>query len=129
MTSDQQHSTPAAGRRGKADGASNPERRLYSTVLACEAVVIGLAIPVAISVQKVDGTTAGWAGGALAVLCLLACGVMGRPWGFAVGTALQVVVLLTGFVVPMMFILGVLFGALWGTAFWLGRQAEQARAR
>ncbi|MEV5574129.1 DUF4233 domain-containing protein [Spirillospora sp. NPDC052269] len=107
----------------------NPERRLYSTVLACEAIVIGLAIPVAISVQKVDGSVAGWVGGSLAVLCLLACGVMGRPWGFAVGTVLQALVLLTGFMVPMMFILGVLFGALWGTAFWLGRQAEKAQAR
>ncbi|WP_067477356.1 DUF4233 domain-containing protein [Actinomadura hibisca] len=107
----------------------NPARRLLSTVLTCEAIVVALVIPVAVAVQGVDGATAGIVCGGLAVLCLLTAGVLRFPWGVAAGTVVQVLVLATGFMVSTMFILGVVFGALWATAIWLGRQAEKARAQ
>lgn len=113
-----------AGRR-----AGSPVRRLYATVLACEAIVIALAIPVAISVLDVSGTTAGAVCGGLAVLCLLMAGLLRFPWSFAAGSALQVAIIATGFMVPAMFFLGALFGALWLTAFWMGRKVERLPAR
>ncbi|MDL4819259.1 DUF4233 domain-containing protein [Actinomadura opuntiae] len=113
-----------AGRR-----APDPVRRLYATVLTCEAIVIALAIPVAISVLDVSGATAGLVCGGLAVLCLLMAGLLRFPWAFAAGTVLQVAIIATGFMVPAMFFLGVLFGALWGTAFWMGRKVERLAAR
>ncbi|MGK5558465.1 DUF4233 domain-containing protein [Actinomadura kijaniata] len=116
-----------AGERGGA--GANPARRLLATVLTCEAVVIALAIPVAVAVQKVDGALAGAVCGGLAVACLLAAGLLRFPWGVTVGTVLQVAIFATGLMVPTMFFLGVLFGALWGTAIWMGRKAENAQAR
>ncbi|MFI6521080.1 DUF4233 domain-containing protein [Spirillospora sp. NPDC050679] len=107
----------------------NPARRLLSTVLTCEAIVIALAVPVAVAVQKVDGATAGVVCGGLAVLCLLTAGLLRFPWGVALGTVVQVLMLATGFMVSTMFILGVVFGALWATAIWLGRKAESAQAQ
>ncbi|TDD64809.1 DUF4233 domain-containing protein [Actinomadura rubrisoli] len=113
--------------RGTATG--NPARRLLATVLGCEAIVIALAIPVAVAVLDVDGATAGLVCGGLAVVCLLMAGLLRFPWGIAAGTVLQVLVIATGFMVPTMFFLGALFGALWGTGIWMGRKAREAGAR
>jgi hypothetical protein len=104
-------------------------RSLFATILACEAVVIGLAIPVAVAVGGVSGLTAGVVCGGLAVLCLVMAGLLRFSWAVPVGTGLQVLIVATGFLVPAMFFLGALFGLLWGTAIWMGRKAERAGAR
>lgn len=104
-------------------------RRLCAAVLACEAIVIALAIPVAISVVHADAKTAGIAGGALAIVSVLLAGLLRFRWAFVAGGVLQLVVIATGFVVPTMFFLGVVFGVLWATAIWLGRKAEGIEAR
>ncbi|GAA1828124.1 MULTISPECIES: DUF4233 domain-containing protein [Actinomadura] len=109
--------------------ADNPARRLFATVLACEAIVIGLAIPVAVAVLDVDGATAGGVCGSLALVCLVLAGLLRRPWAIPAGTVLQVLIIATGFMVPAMFFLGAVFGALWGTAIWLGRKAAAAQPR
>lgn len=111
------------------DAAANPARRLLATVLGCEAIVIALAIPVAVSVGDVDGATAGGVCGGLAVVCLLVAGLLRFPWAVSVGTVLQVLIFATGFMVPAMFFLGVVFGALWATAIWMGRKARSAQPR
>ena len=107
----------------------NPARRLFAAVLASEAVVIGLAIPVAVVALDVDGAVAGGVCGGLALACLLLAGLLRRPWAIPAGSALQVLIVATGFMVPAMFFLGVVFGALWGTAIWLGRKAAAAQPR
>ena len=102
-------------------------RRLCATVLIFEVVVIWLAIPVAISIAHAKPVQAGVVGGALAVAALVIAGLVGRPgqgWTLAGGTALQVAVIATGVVVPVMYGLGVIFGALWLTAIWLGRRYQ-----
>ncbi|WP_067794125.1 DUF4233 domain-containing protein [Actinomadura formosensis] len=111
------------------DTAGNPARRLFATVLGCEAIVIALAIPVAVAVLKVDGATAGAVCGSLAAACLVLAGLLRRPWAIPAGTGLQVLIIATGFMVPAMFFLGAVFGALWGTAIWLGRKAMSAQPR
>ncbi|TMQ91484.1 DUF4233 domain-containing protein [Actinomadura soli] len=109
--------------------AANPVRRLLATVLGCEAIVIALAIPVAVAVLDVDGATAGAVCGGLAVACLLMAGLLRFPWAVAAGGVLQVLIIATGFMVPAMFFLGVVFGALWATAIWMGRKAKSAAPR
>jgi hypothetical protein len=104
-------------------------RRLLATVLACEAIVIALAIPVAVAVLDVDGAVAGLVCGGLAVLCVVLAGLLRFPWAVPAGGVLQVVIIATGFMVPSMFFLGALFGALWVTGIWLGRKAENVGAR
>lgn len=104
-------------------------RRLLAAVLTCEAIVIALAIPVAVSVLKVDGATAGLVCGGLAVACLVLAGLLRFPWAITVGHVLQVLMIAAGFMVPTMFFLGFLFGALWVTAIWMGRKVEGAQAR
>lgn len=106
-------------------------RQLCGTVLIMEAVVIGLAIPVAIVQEHLHRAVAGGVGGGLAVCALLLGGVVGRPgmgWALWAGTALQVLVIAAGAVVPAMYILGVIFAALWITGIWLARRLQAPSA-
>jgi hypothetical protein len=100
-------------------------RQLCGTVLAMEAIVIGLAIPVAIVLEHVHHGLAGGVGGGLAVSALLLSGVVGRPgmgWALVAGTVLQALVIAAGAVVPAMYALGAIFAALWITGIWLARR-------
>ena len=102
-------------------------RQLCGTVLIMEAIVIGLAIPVAIVGEHANRGLAGGIGGGLAVCALLIGGVVGRPrmgWALWAGTVLQVLVIAAGVVVPAMYVLGVIFAALWVTGIWLARRHE-----
>ena len=102
-------------------------RRLLASVLVFEAIVIGLAIPVAITIVHTSPRAAGIAGGVLAVVAVALAGVAGRPrarWALVAGTVLQAVMIAAGAVVPVMYALGVIFAALWLTAIWLGRRYE-----
>jgi hypothetical protein len=102
-------------------------RRLCGTVLIMEAVVIGLAIPVAITISHAKATSAGTAGGILAGAAVVLAGIAGRGvprWVLVAGSVLQVLVIATGVVVPVMYALGVIFAGLWSTAIWLGRRYQ-----
>jgi len=99
-------------------------RRMCAMVLVCEALVIALAIPVAISVAHADATAAAIAGGGAALAAVLLSGLLRYRPAYVAGSVLQILVIAAGFVVPAMFILGVIFGALWITAIWLGRSVE-----
>ena len=100
-------------------------RQLCGTVLVMEAIVIGLAIPVAIVLEHANRGLAGGVGGALAVCALLIGGLVGRPrmgWALLAGTVLQLLVIAAGVVVSAMYALGVIFAALWVTGIWLARR-------
>lgn len=88
-------------------------RRLSAAVLVLEAIVIALAIPVAIKVSGSDAATAGIAGGGLAVLCLLVCGLLRFAWAFYLGALVQLAAIAAGVWVPLMYALGVIFAALY----------------
>jgi hypothetical protein len=106
-------------------------RQLCGTVLIMEAVVIGLAIPVAIVLEHANHGLAGGIGGALAVCAVLIGGVVGRPrmgWAVLAGTVLQVLVIASGVVVPAMYTLGAIFAALWITGIWLARRHQPTPA-
>lgn len=104
-------------------------RTLCSSVLLFEAIVLGLAIPVALALSDADGGTVVAVGLTLVVLCFVAAGLLGRgSAGLAVGWVVQVGAVLSGFVVPVMFFLGAVFGLLWFYAIQLGRKGDAATA-
>ena len=107
---------------------SSPKRILGAAVLCFEAPCVFFGGLVA---KDLTGLSTGQAvGGAslIAVLCFLVAGLLGRPGGYVAGWVLQAVILATGFVVPAMFIVGVMFTALWATAMIKGGQSDQRAA-
>lgn len=103
-------------------------RILASAVLISEALVVFFATLVA---QGLGDTSAGsvWLlGGALSLACLLTSGLLRRRWGYVLGSVLQLAVVAAGFVVTVMFALGLVFAALWVAALFYGARAEAVRA-
>ncbi|MCR1159897.1 DUF4233 domain-containing protein [Paenarthrobacter sp. UW852] len=92
-----------------------------STVLLLEAFVafFGTLAVFGLKRGEVDPGIILGVGIALSIVLVLACAVLSKPWGIAVGWALQLVLILTGFAEPMMFIVGILFAICW----WYGIRA------
>ncbi|MEV4068027.1 DUF4233 domain-containing protein [Nonomuraea dietziae] len=104
-------------------------RRLGASVLGMQAIVVALITPVAIRIQGVPVPVAVTVGIGLAVLCVVAAGLLKRPFGYVVGSLVQVLAIATGFLVPMMFFLGAIFAALWITAIFVARRVEGVTSR
>jgi hypothetical protein len=97
-------------------------------ILLLEAVVVALAVPVALAVDD-RGATAAIVLGALAILLALGSGAVRRPRGVAVGWVLQILVVLTGFVVPAMAALGLVFLGVWVVGVIYGAKGDALAAR
>jgi hypothetical protein len=104
------------------------QRSMCATMLALQAVVLGLTTPVMISVAAVPVSTALLVGLGLTVACVVVAGMLRRPWAFAVGWGIQVASLALGVVITMMFVLGAIFTALWAGAYFLGAKIDRERA-
>jgi preprotein translocase subunit SecG len=106
----------------------NPMRVVLLSVLLFEVIVFALAIPVMIFISEVPaGLAAGFGGGA-AVLALVAAGTMRRPIGYPLGWFTQVVGVALGFLTSSMFIVGLMFLAIWLVSFILGKRLDQAES-
>jgi hypothetical protein len=106
-------------------------RRLCATVLIMEAIVIGLAIPVAIKLEHASGKDAATAGAVLGIAAVLLAVLAARgPLRLllAGGSVLQVLVVAAGAWVPAMYFLGAIFAGLWAIGIWLGHRVEQVQA-
>ena len=104
------------------------QRQLSATMLALQAVVLGLTTPVMISVAGVPAGTALAVGLGLAVACVVAAGMLRRPWAYSLGWLIQVASIVLGVVVPIMFVLGAVFLALWAGAYFVGAKIDRERA-
>jgi hypothetical protein len=103
-------------------------RALCAGMLVLQAVVLFLTGVVTIGMTDVGAVAALSLGLGLAVLCVVAAGMLARPGGYALGWAVQVVSIGLGFMVTAMFFLGVVFGGLWATAYFLGIKIDRERA-
>jgi hypothetical protein len=101
-------------------------KRLLVTVLSMEAVIVLLAIVPAKQLGHASGATAGAVCGGIAIVALVLCGYVGRGRGaLYAGSVFQALVIASGVLLSMMYILGAIFAALWFTGIWLGRKWER----
>ncbi len=86
-----------------------------STVLLLEAFVVFFATLAVFGLRRGEFPPAVilGVGIALSLVMVFACAVLSRPWGVGLGWILQIVLILTGIVEPMMFLVGALFGLAW----------------
>jgi Protein of unknown function (DUF4233) len=88
-------------------------RGTFAATLVLEALVV-LLVPRTIA-QFGDGLV-GWKLGlllGLAAVLVIAAGMLGRPWGLRLATALQLGLLACGLLTAAMFVLGAVFGGIW----------------
>lgn len=107
-------------------------RRLAAVVVAFQVIVVLLGGLVAWAIARSQGgggrSSYLWVGVIVAVLCIVTAGTMRRPWGVTLGWAVQLVTIAAAFVVPLMFVVGVLFLALWVTSLVQGAKMDQLTA-
>ena len=108
---------------------STATESLLSIALGLEACLVFFVTLTVYGLRVLEPLPTFLGGGAL----LLALIVVGRliryPWGVALGWALQVVLIATGFLVPLMFVIGAGFAGIWIFCFLKGRQLDRAKAQ
>jgi Protein of unknown function (DUF4233) len=106
-------------------------RGVMAATLLLEAIVVALALPVVAKLGGGMSTAAGWIVGILALAMLVAAFLQRRRWGLGLALVLQVAMIATVFVVPVLGALGVVFALVWAYILWLrrdlARRLEQHR--
>ena len=102
---------------------------LLAVALGLEAFLVFFVTLTVFGLRVVEPLPAFVGGGVLIVLLVLVARLLRYRWGVALGWALQGVLIATGFLVPLMFVIGAGFAAIWTYCFIKGRQLDQAKAR
>ena len=102
--------------------ADRGTRGALAAVLGLEAVV-ALLVPRALAFSDGGlGTTKTIVLVGLAVLVIAAAGLVRRPWGIGLGSAVQVLFLLSGVWLIALLVIAALFAAVWARMLWLRHQ-------
>ena len=100
---------------------------LLSIALALEAVLVFFVALTAFALHIIDPWAA-LAGGALFIAALaLSARLVRYPVGIAIGWVLQVALVATGLLMPIMYLIGAGFVALWIFCFVKGRSLDRAK--
>lgn len=102
----------------------SPRRVMCASVLGFECVVLALVTPVLIMVEHISRGPSLVIGLGLAVLAIVASGLLRFEWAYYLGFAIQIAAIGLGFLVGVMFVVGLMFGGLYATAYVLGRRIE-----
>jgi len=103
----------------------NPMRVVLLSVLLFEFLVFALAVPVMIFISDVSPGPAGGFGGGAALLALVAAGTMRKPYGYPLGWLTQVIAIGLGLLTSIMYVIGIMFAAIWVVSFILGRRLDR----
>ena len=104
------------------------QRSLGSIVLGFEFVIVFLGALVVFGLKVLPAPIALGGGAVLVVLMLVTIPLLRYRWGFALGWALQVIVIAAGFLVSMMFIVGAIFAAMWTYCMITGARLDRINA-
>lgn len=103
-------------------------RVMCSSVLALQAIVLGLTTPVLLTLTDVPTGIGLAVGLGLMAAAIVVAGLLRFRWAVWAGHLVQVASICLGFVIPAMFLLGVVFAALWVTAVVLGQRIDREKA-
>lgn len=102
---------------------------LGSLVMVFESVVVFFATLVAFGLEVYPDPVVIWITGiSLSVILMLFPAVLGKPFTYVIGWALQLIVLALGVWVPLMYLLGGVFLVMWAWGMIAGGTIDKARA-
>jgi hypothetical protein len=116
------HPPAPAAPRGSA------QRSLGSIVLGFEFLVVFLGALVIFGLKALPPAVALGGGGALVLAMLLTIPLLRYRVGFMVGWVLQAVVIASGFLNGVMFVVGAIFAALWAYCMIVGARLDRTNA-
>lgn len=99
-----------------------------STILLLEGVLVLFAALTAYGLQVLPAGVIWTVAGIMFVVFVVLSRLVTAPGGYVAGSIAQVLVLACGLVIPMMYLLGVVFIALWISAYRLGARIDAERA-
>ena len=103
--------------------------RMCAAVLAAQSIAVFFGALVARGIAVADSGGAATAyllvGSGLAVLCIVAAGAMRTPFGVTLGWLIQVATFAATAIVPLMGLVGVIFGALWVLCLIQGHRIDE----
>ena len=102
---------------------------LLSIVLGLEAVLMFFVTLTAFGLKALPAVAAFVGGGALLLLLVLTAGLLRYRWGVWLGWLLQAVLIATGILLPIMFLIGAGFAGLWVYCFIKGRDIDRQRSQ
>ncbi len=105
------------------------KRALASIVLGFESFVAFFATLAAFGLQLADSMLVWAIGLTIAILMILTPGLLRWNWGYWVGWALQAVLLVSGFWLWGMFVIGAILTGMWIWALVAGQTIDVARAK
>ncbi|MDV3223161.1 DUF4233 domain-containing protein [Intrasporangium sp.] len=108
--------------------------RMLATVLVGQSIAVffGALVARAIAATGPDAkhsTTYLLVGSALAVLSIVAAGLLRRPYGVTLGWLVQLLTLVSALVVTAMLVVGLIFLALWVTCLVMGTRIDASQAQ
>lgn len=103
-------------------------RATCAGMLGLEAVVFLLTTPVLLTQTDVGTGVGIGIGVGLAVACVVVSGLLRRPGGLQLGFALQVAAIALGVLVHTMVVLGLIFLALYASAYVVGGRIDREKA-
>lgn len=101
---------------------------LAAIVLATELLVVVLAALALLGLRDLPPAVALGGGGAVVLLIVVAAALAGRRIGIVLGWAVQVVLVATIAVNPVVGIVGLAFAALWAYSMMVGRRIDRRAA-
>lgn len=108
--------------------SKSTKRALGSMLLAFESFVVFFATLVAFGLKVADGPTVWAVGLSISFALIITPAVLGKPFSYAFGWFLQVIVIGIGVWVPLMYVVGGIFLCLWAWAMIAGGTIDKARA-
>lgn len=115
---------------GAAAAPARSYRRLFALlVLVGEAFVVGFAALVAKDLSDVGTAPALITGGVLALVCVLAAGLLRSRVGYLLGWLVQLGLIASALWLPVMLFIGLAFAALWVVALTQGSKADALTVR
>ncbi|MFC3447926.1 DUF4233 domain-containing protein [Amycolatopsis speibonae] len=100
-------------------------RGVMAGSLIMEGITVALALPVVAKLGGGVGTVTGWSMIVIAVVLIVLCGFLKKPWAVPAVLALQVALIAFFVALPAVAILGVIFLGFWLWLLWLRRDVAR----
>jgi len=119
----------ATGGSGERKAPAKSTKRMFAvSILTFELFVVFFACLVAYGLRPIPIADIAAGGGGIIALALIAMAVLRMRIGYVLGHIVQLALIACGLVVPMMYLVGVLFAAAWVYGLYAGGRVDREKA-